>query len=395
MQYLDIQELKYLPIKETIKEMADLSKSGEKPKTARRGAIWIIKDEISPVDLSCYLNARFGPANGFQMLLKSNDSDNLIHWHYSLNYKEEKVEIQCFSFRLEIMHSIEVDDQLAVKTRFISDIKKDFSTYGKQISEYKKKLEKWRLFVNPFFRIKSVIEHQLNKLDLLKINEIEPFVQPTSAEEAASIEQQISCIGEAYTEATALGLNIRMLAPVYAESFINLLIFLLAEDDIKSDKRMYESTLRQQIDIRIKGLHRHCKGFYQPVDYNNVDACKKFHTLINHRNDLLHGNIDPLKLDYETVYFEGNMPLFENFRNFGFYAWEASIRNVTPDLAIGDYQVVQDLISYVLVCLEDDTRNIVLRFMETKDPGWNEKGKRAGVLFPGHMVDMFPQFGKS
>ena len=388
MHKLDIQKLQYIPLK----EMADLIEKGGKPKTTQRGGIWIIKDEISPVDLYCYLNARFGPANGFQMLFRLDDSDNLIHWHYSLKYNDEKMEIQCMSFRLEIMHSIGFDDLSLAKIQFIKDIKKDFSKYGKDISEYKKKLEKWRLFVNPFFRIKSVIEHQLFKLESLKVENLEPFSQPTSADEVKGMEENIAHVGEVYTEATALGLNVRMLAPVYAESFINLLIFLLAEDDIKNDKRMYESTIRQQIDMRIKNLHRHCKGFYQPVDYNNTEACKKFHTLINQRNDMLHGNIDPLKLDYETVYFEGKMPLFESFRSFGFYAWEASIRNVTPNLAIGDYQVVQDFIAHVLICLEDDERELVLRFMETKDPGWNEKGKRAGVLFPGRMVDILPKF---
>ena len=152
---------------------------------------------------------------------------------------------------------------------------------------------------------------------------------------------------------------------------------------------MYDSVVRQQIDIRVKGLHRHCKGFYQAVDYT-TDACKAFHTLMNSRNDLLHGNIDPRSLVYETVYFERRIPLFNSFRDFGFYSWEASIRNVTPDLAIADYQVVQDFIAYVLICLHDRFRKEVLMFMECKDPGWNEASGRLGILFPGHMVDIFP-----
>ena len=392
MKFIDVSQLSYPPMKEVAGKMRELSKNGEKPKTAIKGGVWIIREGITPVELYCYLNARFGPPNGIQMLFRSDDSDNLIHWHYTINYKGDVLEIMCMTFRLEIIHSIEFDSPSEAKKEFIKNLKKDFSSYGKNIFEFRKKIEKWQLFTNPFFRIKSVIEHQLVKLEALKIEELEALSYPKSAKDLENLKDRMNHAGELYTEATALGLNIRMLAPVYAESFINLIIFLLAEDDIKNDKRLYDSIVRQQIDIRIKGLHRNCKGFYQAIDYNNIDACKEFHTLMNNRNDLLHGNVDPKKLAYETVYFDGKIPLFTDYRDFSFYSWEASIRNVTPKLAIGDYQVVQNLIAYILICLEDDTRAEVSRFLETKDPGWNEATKRPGVLFPSHMVDMFPKF---
>lgn len=392
MQKIDIQKFTCPPFKEALDEMRGMSKAGKKPVTATRGGVWVIREGLTPVDLYCYLNARFGRPNGFQMALRKDDSDNLIHWHYTLKYGEDRLDIMCMTFRVDIMHSFEFSDSLNAKKEFLKDIKNDFSNYGNNISEFRKTLEKWSLFVNPFFRIKSVIEQQLTKLEQLNVGELEPLSYPSSSEDLDRLKDKIGIAGKIYTEATALGLNIRMLAPVYAESFINLLIFLLADADIKNDKRMYDSVVRQQIDIRIKGLHRHCRGFFQPVDYNNVEACKEFHTLMNNRNDLLHGNIDPKKLVFETVYFDGRIPLFNDYRNFSFYSYEASIRNVTPDLATGDYQIVQDLIAYILVCLEDKIREEVMRFMETKDPGWNEADKRPGVLFPDHMVDMFPKF---
>lgn len=37
-----------------------------------------IENEVRPSDLFCYLNARFGPPNGIQNFLRSDDSDNLI-----------------------------------------------------------------------------------------------------------------------------------------------------------------------------------------------------------------------------------------------------------------------------------------------------------------------------
>lgn len=390
MSKLDIGKLRRPPFDEAANLLLQRSTTDEDKKQERKGGRWVIREGIKPVELYCYLNARFGIPNGVQMMFRKDDSDNLIHWHYTLTYEDEVLEIISLTFRLEIWHSETFQDSPAEKAKFIYAIKNDFSNYGKEIGEFRKKIEKWHMFVNPYFRIKRVIEHQLYKLESLDLEKIEPLPYNVAGMDTQKTKEQAKLLSDSYTEATALGLSIRMLAPVFAEAFVNLLIFLLAEDDVKNDKRVYESVVRQQIDLRIKNLHRNCTGFYQAVDYNNVDACKVFHTLMNGRNDLLHGNIEPNKLAYETVYFDGKIPLFNDYRDFSFFSWEASIRNVRPDAAINDYQVVQNLISHILICLKDDIRKEVLMFMDTKDPGWNEKTKRPGILFPGHMVDIFP-----
>ncbi|MFH4324989.1 hypothetical protein WAJ71_20835, partial [Acinetobacter baumannii] len=44
--------------------------------------VWIIKNEIKPVDLFCYLYAKFGPPRGLLTMLRNPDlgSENLIQW---------------------------------------------------------------------------------------------------------------------------------------------------------------------------------------------------------------------------------------------------------------------------------------------------------------------------
>lgn len=49
--------------------------------------------------------------------------------------------------------------------------------------------------------------------------------------------------------------------PVMAESFVNFLLFILAKPEIKSNDRLYQTTLRQPIDIRVQSLHLNCNGF--------------------------------------------------------------------------------------------------------------------------------------
>lgn len=55
---------------------------------AWRGSMFRLGNQISPLDLFCYLHARFGEPNGEMMLLKEKDDvNNLFHWEYSLKNK--------------------------------------------------------------------------------------------------------------------------------------------------------------------------------------------------------------------------------------------------------------------------------------------------------------------
>ncbi|MER8447386.1 hypothetical protein NKH52_29875 [Mesorhizobium sp. M1066] len=47
-----------------------------KPKKKKGGAILAVRSRLRPVDIYCYLKARFGEPNGFQDFLRKDDSDN-------------------------------------------------------------------------------------------------------------------------------------------------------------------------------------------------------------------------------------------------------------------------------------------------------------------------------
>jgi hypothetical protein len=52
-----------------------------------------VRSSLSPVDVYCYLKARFGEPNGFQNFLRKDDSDNWIHWDFNLKAGDEDVRI--------------------------------------------------------------------------------------------------------------------------------------------------------------------------------------------------------------------------------------------------------------------------------------------------------------
>ena len=107
------------------------------------------------------------------------------------------------------------------------------------------------------------------------------------------------------------------------------MIFILARHELKNDARLYQDYIRKDIDVRVKLLHINCVEFERPI--NSEDAAyKDFHSLMNDRNDLLHGNIDPRKLSYETVYFDKTIPLFTELQGLAKNSLGVSLVGAEP-----------------------------------------------------------------
>ncbi len=384
---IDIKNLKIIPTKQLTNEVL------KRNRRELSQTIWILKENISAVDFYCYFNVRFGSPNGiFTVLKNKHDSDNLIHWDYTFDYEGYRVNLICKNYYIEIMKEMSFENESEAKQLFIDQIRNDFKNYGRQLSEFRKNLEPWLVFVNPFKRLKQVIENQLTKLEDLNINGIKPnnISDPRMKATREDLEQwkdNAEQIGEKYVEATSLGLSISMLLPVYAESFINFLIFILAKPEIKNNIEQYNKVLRMRINERVSSLHANCVGFYQPVDYNEVDSCKAFHTIMNKRNEVLHGNINPMNYAFDSLYYEYRTPLFETFRDIEFDTYKASIRGIEFEKLVSDYQHVQDFISYILLCLDERVLSHVKTIIDTVHPGWNKKTKRLGVLFANYGVE--------
>jgi hypothetical protein len=185
----------------------------------------------------------------------------------------------------------------------------------------------------------------------------------------------------AILQASSLALSLRMIAPVLAESFINLLLFILARPEVKADSRFYETVLRSQVDVRVRGLHLYCMNFDSPVD-TSVKPFQNFHSLMNRRNDLLHGNIEPLQLMFEEVFFDqGTIPLFKHNDPLPFRVTRNLVKHVEPIEAQHDYEVVEAFIEHVLSFINPDVREQLKRLMEEEHLGWRPETGRVGVLF--------------
>ena len=170
-----------------------------------------------------------------------------------------------------------------------------------------------------------------------------------------------------------------------------MLLFVLMRPEIKRDPRLRENAFRQPIDVRVKSLSINCTGFEKAINYEN-EACTKYHSLVNERNDLLHGNLAIDKLKFNEILFHGKIPIFKEYRSM----WQ---RSLGVDLeAVGfkridiEVQIVKNFVNYLLSCLQDQVRIEVGAMLERRDLGLNIKTGGLGILFSDYLVDMVTEF---
>lgn len=367
----------------TAREVAKEFSEGSLPTPIR---VVEILNQVSPSDLYCYLTARFGPPNGLQsVLFRRDDSDNLIHWEWATRCQHGWMFFQGHNFRTEVIFRGEFPGEVFDSDTLASALKSDFSSHGKGMSAVRGKLEKWVEFVNPYIRIKMSIDTlkaDLDSLDLEldadKAAKDSPFDTASSEEFSQSLRQ--------YSRGTGLCFGIRAMLPVLAESFVNLILFVLMKPDLKADPRLMESVFREHIDIRISKMHLHCVGFVKAVDRQS-EAYRDYQTIINQRNDLLHGNVDIKTLRFADIFFDGRIPVFPEYRSM----WERSVGVWIAVTGLKqletDIRKVDALIDHIFDCLRPEYAAQLRRMIEIRDLGYREDTKGVGVLFPDHLVD--------
>ena len=352
----------------------------------RSGSIIQVEHELKPADLFCYLEARFGPPNGIQNLLRSDDSDNLIHWDWTLRHPDGIISFLGMNFRTEIQvlgRTVTEEDGISL----IEQIKSDFKAYGPAMKSARDGLERWTEFVNPYQRLRGAVARLVSLLDELKLDpEKDKLDRPGESEDPQPVMDRWNDLARRYSQGFGLCFGIRSMLPVMAEAFVNLLLYVLMRPELRQDARLSENVFRQHIDIRIKSLAINCLGFTQAPDYSN-EACKAYHRLVNERNDLLHGNIAIDKLKFNEVYFRGRVPVFKEYKSM----WERSLQRQADAVGLtavrSELATVDALVTYLLSCLDEGLREKVAFITGRHNLGLNEETGFVGVLFADWLVD--------
>lgn len=362
----------------------NIVKSG---RLSSKGIKWILINEVKAVDLYCYFHAKYGQPNGLLNLAKSPTSDNLIHWEWTFATEYGLVSVLGTNFRTEIMLRGEYQGKGFTKEMFIDQIQSDMKNYGKAISDFRKNIETWKQFVNPYYRIKNAVEQNFLQLDALDIQpERDRLHHPSGSEDVAKFEERWRSTSARYSAAVGLVFGLRAMLPVMAESFINLLYFMCAKTEIKSNDTLFKRMNRLNLDIRIQTLHLNCNGFTKPINYSSLE-CKAFNSLMNERNDLLHGNVEVNKLAVGDIYFHDNTPLFKQYDDFWSLTIGSNLKSVRFEKIKEDFKAVEDFIEHVIEHLDVETAKDIRFALKNSLLGENTKTGEIGFLLPESMAD--------
>jgi len=351
--------------------------------------ILFIGSGLTPKDAYVYLRARFGRPNGIQSFLRGNHSDNLVQWHFSLTAGTARLEFLGSGARLEI-HVI-TDDEWSDEDwpRLVQAVKDDFPLRGHAMASVRNGLERWTLFVNPYCRLDGILKESARRL-----RDLEPDLRviPKAYGIVEDMDQRrtlIEDLSKRQGEAASLGTQIRMLAPVLGEAFVNLLIFLLAKDTVRQDSRIYEATVRANIDVRVKSLHHNCDHFRSPIDGGHK-AVGDFLKIMNHRNDFLHGNVDPKVMKAGEVFFDDRVvALFPVEQSLSERCYVVSLSHCEPEPALLDLGAVDSFVEYVVGRLENKVAAQVRAFLNDPLPGYRADTGKPGILFQVQALDFF------
>jgi hypothetical protein len=118
-----------------------------------------------------------------------------------------------------------------------------------------------------------------------------------------------------------------------------------------------------------------CIGLKQQPDYAR-EPCRNYHTLVNERNDLLHGNVVVDKLKFNEVYFLGQVRPSRNTDRFGSAHYQVEIDTVGLQAVHSELATVDGLIAHLMSCLDDELREPVQHIVNRHELGRNEQTGR-------------------
>jgi hypothetical protein len=150
---LDVQSWRVPTHEELHDHFAIPARPGTGPKAHKSSSTPVVRKNFSTLDMFCYLKARFGEPNGFMNFLRSDSSDNWIHWDFALRANDVDIWIQGASREVRLTVTAHLTDENWHD--LILAIKSDFKRVAREKSAVLKTLEQWVIFPKQVCRDRS------------------------------------------------------------------------------------------------------------------------------------------------------------------------------------------------------------------------------------------------
>ncbi|WP_119389654.1 hypothetical protein [Taklimakanibacter lacteus] len=368
-------------VRATPKEVVAFYKSRPGPRKPNRSGFLIVRAHLKPVDVYAYLRVRFGTPNGFQNVLRKDDSDNWIHWDYSL--KADDVDIYIAGTSRDI-HFIVSERMRDVDWKdLILALKADFGRNGRAKSEMMQSFERYVVFQNKFVTLADLCAEMHEVIVDMPPAHTLPIV--TTKQSLRRYRSEVKRLGKRAADLYGNCLKLRLLTPIMAEAFVNMVILMFCKDEVRNDRAAYEAFIRSAIPERIAALSENCHGFRNAID-QTTPVYRDFKRVMDKRNFAIHGNMDPVREQIETVYFEGRRPLFAEGGDNILKFFDHLERMNAPEIVVADYEAVHLFLAEIAGQLSDQHRAFFDQVIGDPYPGYDLNRKRTTRILPDHYV---------
>jgi hypothetical protein len=351
-----------------------LDHDDQKPK----GDALIIRTFLKPVDVYSYLVARFGEPNGVQNLLRSDSSDNWIHWDFNIKIGDQFINLAGASREIHVITSEKMTDEHWKS--LILAVKQDYARVGKDKSAVLGRFEKFSIFQNKFVSLANLCADL--HADIKDMPPAPPVPRTLAHEEdVRNVEETWAEIGDRGNKLFGDSLKLQLLTPVMCEAFINMVILTFCKDKIRNDQKAYEAYFRETIPQRLDLLSTNCDGFERPID-KTTPAYANFMRVVARRNFALHGNVDPIRESLEIVYFDGRRPLFADPGHNIERLFEHLERIHRPQDAVQEYEDAHFFLLEIMDCLSERHREFFRHVINDGYPAYEMRKKRVTRALP-------------
>ncbi len=368
-------------------EMHDTrGKEADNNGSRKKPAALILQSLVSPLDLYAYLKARFGEPNGIQTKLVRQDSDNIFHWDYFLESGDGRVVFTGATQEVHVWMPREMTDTKWL--RFITNLKNDFGRVGQEKGEMVKTFEKWHVFPNRYLSIANRCAELHHTLSTALPRITRELSKPRLRSSDGDFLTKAKIRSNLITKVTEACIELPILTPVMFETFIGLIVAFMTKPEIRDNSRLFESFQRSPLDVKLYDLANRCLGFERPITPGNP-VRTRYWAIVNRRNDIMHGNVDPVRDATEIIYFDGKRPLYTAGADRIVYLWESLLRQYNPDQVLSDYLTAHEFMGEIIDHMTPNYRDTMRMVMQESQPGWDDKRKKLGILFPDrvHMTN--------
>jgi hypothetical protein len=339
-----------------------------------------IREEISVANVFLCLLGQFGAPNGVLTGLRNNHDavKSEILWHYMLTWRGSLIQLVAHAYRIEVVFA--ADQPVALTAEGFADLLKEWmSRNGKKIADARNQVTHWHSFLNPLRQMSDACERMLYRAQSLDAGLAKSREHPITSAEIAWHEANLQAHALAAAELASCCLAVRMMAPVLGEMFVNLIIHNRYRGEIPKVRERDHFTAAS-ILVRLERLHRECSGFSRPVDMQSPPL-QTFLTLMNSRNDLLHGNILPDRRKEDELLMYHGVPMPKEYRSI----YDRSIGPILNAFPLAeaerDYQAARGLVTYLLDCLEPEVADSFQPMLESLDLHQERNERKLTALY--------------